>query len=93
VGCATDVDYFGSIEIMERVSCTVPGVVSVTGRVLGAELFVEHKADDTRGAKWQFLFAVATDGSSEVGLTTLVADGTGDTLLDDDTGTDYLEAD
>jgi hypothetical protein len=95
VHCFTraDVDYFGSIEIMERVSCTVPGVVSVTGRVLGAELFVEHKADDTRGAKWQFLFAVATDGSSEVGITTLVADGTGDTLLDDDTGTDYLEAD
>jgi hypothetical protein len=88
-----DVDYFGSIEIMERVSITHPGVVSVTGRVLGGEMWVEHRENAERGATWQFKFAVATDGSSEIGLTTLVSDQAGDTLLDDATGTDYLEAD
>jgi hypothetical protein len=90
---AADVDYFGSIEVMERVTITVPGAVSVTGRVLGGELFVEHRENAERGATWQFLFAVATDGASAIGLTTLVADGTGDTLVDDATETDYLEAD
>lgn len=90
---AADVQYFGSLEIMERVTVTVAGAVSVQGRILGGELFVEHRAHDTKGAKWIFNFAIATDGATAIGLTTLVADGTGDTLVDDMTETDYLEAD
>lgn len=90
---AADVDYFGSLETMERVQVTHPGAVSVSGRILGGELWVEHRAHSDRGATWMFKFAVATDGSTAIGLTTLVADGTGDTLVDDMTETDYLEAD
>jgi hypothetical protein len=90
---AADVDYFGSLEIMERVTITHPGVVSVTGRILGGELWVEHRENAERGATWQFKYAVATDGSSVIGITTLVSDQAGDTLLDDAAGTEYLEAD
>ena len=90
---AADVDYFGSLQIGELVTITVPGAVSVQGRILGGEMWVQHYRDNERGATWQFQFAVATDGSTAIGLTTLVADGTGETLLDDATETDYLEAD
>jgi hypothetical protein len=90
---AADVNYFGSLQTMERVTVTVPGAVSVTGRILGGELWVEHRAQSTKGATWMFRYAVATDGSTAVGLTTLVADGTGEYLLDDMTETDFLEAD
>ena len=62
------------IEIMERVTFTVPGAVSVTGRVLGGELFVEHAQRGAR-RKWQFIFAVATDGSSRSALLPLSATG------------------
>ena len=86
-----DVDYFGSMLTMERVTLTVPGAVSITGRILGGELFVEHTQQER--AKWQFKFAITTDGGSQIGLTTLVSDQAGDTLLDDATGLDYLEAD
>ena len=90
---AADVAFLGSLEIMERLTITVPGVVSVSGRILGMELWVAQTRDAPRGATWQFLPRVATDGSTAIGTTTLVADFTGDTLVDDDTGTDYLEAD
>jgi hypothetical protein len=90
---AADVDYFGTIEKMERVTITVPGAVSVQGRVLGTEVFVEHKGSATRGATWMFNFAVATGGATAVGLTTLVSDQDGSVLLDDMTETDFLEAD
>jgi hypothetical protein len=89
---AADVQYFGSLEIMERVTITVAGAVSVQGRILGGELFVEHRAHDDKGAKWIFNFAIATDGATAIGLTTLVASGTGETLLDSASHTDYLEA-
>ena len=88
---AEDVNYFGSMLTMERVTLTVPAAVQVTGRILGGELFVEHTQQER--AKWQFKFAITTDGGSQIGLTTLVSDQAGDTLLDDATGLDYLEAD
>ena len=87
---AADVDYFGSIEVMERVLLTIAGVVSVTGRVLGGELWVESRR--STGARWQFQFAMATDGASALGLTTLVSDQSGEPLVSDQGG-DYLEAD
>lgn len=90
---AADVDYLGTLEIMERITLTVAGIVSVQGRILGAEMWVQHRERATDGASWSFRLNVATDGSTAVGTTTLVADVTGDTLVDDDTGTDYLEAD
>jgi hypothetical protein len=89
---AADVDHFGSLEVMERLRITVAGAVSVTGRILGGELWAENK-HGRPGATWMFRFQIATDGSSAIGLTTLVADGTGEVLLDDATETDYLEAD
>lgn len=90
---AEDVDYFGSLQIMERVTVTVPGTVSVEGRILGGELWVQHFQGSDDGATWQFTFAVATEGSTAIGLTTLVSSQAGDTLLDSQTETDYLEAD
>lgn len=90
---AADVNYFGSLETMERVTITVPGIVQVQGRILGGELWVEHRKDSERGATWMFLFSVATDGATAIGLTTLVSDQSGEPLVDDMTETDYLEAD
>jgi hypothetical protein len=90
---AEDVDYYGSIEIMERVTITIPGAVQVQARVLGTEMWVEHRAQATKGADWKFLFYTATDGSTAIGIDTLVSDQAGDTLLDDASGLDYLEAD
>jgi hypothetical protein len=90
---AADVDYFGTLETMERVTITVPGAVSVQGRILGGEMWVEHRGSATRGATWMFNFAVATEGATAIGLTTLVSDQAGDVLLDDMTETDFLEAD
>lgn len=88
---AADVDFFGSLEIMERVTITYPGVVSVTGRLLGMELWVEAKDSDE--ARWKFLPHVATDGSTALATTMLVTDGTGDFMVDDATETDYLVED
>lgn len=90
---AAEVDYLGTIETMERVTLTVPGVVSVPARVLGGELWVQHRENDAAGAQWRFRFYMATSGTAAIGLTSLVADVTGDTLVDDATATDYLEAD
>ena len=89
---AADVDMLGGIEIMERVQLTHAGVVSVSGRILGGEMWVQHRGGPS-GPTWRFRFTIATDGATAIGLTTLVADGTGDTLVDDATLTDYLEAD
>ena len=87
-----DVDYFGSLEIMERVGLVVPGVLDVSSTVLGMELWVEQRTE-TR-ARWLFLPRLATAGGGSLGSTILVADdGSGDYLLADDGSGDYLEAD
>lgn len=88
---AADVDYFGSLQIMERIQVTVAGAVSVSGRLLGGELWVEHRGNER--ASWMFNFAIATDGATAIGLDTLVSDQGGDFLIDDQTDTDFLEAD
>jgi len=89
---AADVDMLGRLEIMERVQLTKAGAVSVSGRVLGGELWVQHEKGPDAGATWLFRFYVATDGATALGLTTLVDDDDGEPLVDDDDG-DYLEAD
>lgn len=89
---AAEVDMLGRLQIMERVQLTVAGVVSVSGRILGGELWARHDGGPA-GARWRFRFVVATDGGSAIGTTILVADDTGDTLVDDATLTDYLAED
>jgi hypothetical protein len=42
---ANEVEYFASLEIMERVGVVVPGKVDITGRLLGMELWVEARTD------------------------------------------------
>ena len=87
-----DVDYFGSLEIMERVGLVVPGVLDVSATVLGMELWVEQRTEAR--ARWLFLPRLATAGSGSLGSTVLVGDGgSGDYLLADDGSGDYLEAD
>jgi hypothetical protein len=87
---AADVDFMASLEIMERVRIVVPGVVDVSGVLLGMEMWVEALDDDT--TRWHFLPRIATEGSTALGMTILVADdGSGDFLVDDDGGTDFLE--
>ena len=88
---ATELDYFSTLELMERVRIVVPGAVDVAGTLLGMELWVEQR-DETR-ARWLFLPRLATTGAATLGTTTLVSDQGGDFLVDDTTGTDYLEVD
>jgi hypothetical protein len=90
---AADVDMLGRLEIMERVLLTIAGVVSVSGRILGGELWAQHRLGADQGATWMFRFYVATEGASAIGLTTLVSDQSGEPLVDDDGADDYLEAD
>jgi hypothetical protein len=88
-----DVNMLGALQIMERVQLTTAGVVSVSGRILGGELWAQHRLSADQGATWMFKFYVATDGASAIGLTTLVSDQSGEPLVDDDGEDDYLEAD
>lgn len=92
VWCFTeaDVDFMASLQITERLHIVVPGVVDVAGRLVGMELWVEAKDDDE--TRWLFLPVIATTSSASLGTTTLVADdGSGDFLVDDETGDDFLE--
>lgn len=92
VWCFTeaDVDFMASLQITERVHIVVPGVVDVAGVLVGMEMWVEAKDDDE--TRWLFLPVIATASSASLGSTTLVADdGSGDFLVDDDTGDDFLE--
>lgn len=91
VWCFTqaDVDFMAGLEIMERVNVVVPGVVDITGRLLGMELWVESiDVDETR---WLFLPKIGTDGGTALGTTILVADDNGDYLVDDEGDGEYLE--
>ena len=89
---ANEVEYFASLEIMERVGVVVPGKVDITGRLLGMELWVEARTD-TR-SRWLFLPKLATDGGTGPGAEdTLVSDQAGDYLVADQDPTIYLEAD
>jgi len=88
---AADVEYFATLELLERLRVIVPGVVAVEGTVLGMELWVEQRTE-TR-ARWLFLPKLATAGATSLGITTLVADQSGEALIDDQSGTDFLEAD
>lgn len=86
-----DVDYFGTLEIMERVGLVVPGVLDVSATVLGMELWVEQRTQQR--ARWLFMPRLATAGAASLGTTSLVSDGTGEFLLADDGSGDYLEED
>jgi hypothetical protein len=88
---AAEVTMLAGIRTMERIDLSIPAV-TVSGIVLGGELWAQHRAN-AEGAEWRFRFSVMTEGSSVLGETILVADVTGDILLDDETGTDYLTPD
>ena len=91
---AADVNDFGSLEVMERVQThRRRSRAACRGGCWAPSCGREHTRAPDQGATWMFLFHVATDGSTAIGLTTLVADGTGEVLLDDATETDYLEED
>lgn len=87
---AADVDMLSSLDIMERVSIVVPGVLEVSGPLLGMEVWVEQRSAER--ARWLFLPRVATTGSAAVGLSLLLADDDGSFLLADDDGS-YMEPD
>jgi hypothetical protein len=87
---AADIEFMTSLEIMERVGIVVPGVVDVSGRLLGMEMWVEAKTDTE--TRWLFLPRIAVDGATSLGTTILVSDdGTGDYLVDDEGDGEYLE--
>ena len=86
----SEVDYFASLELMERVQVVVPGAIDLPAVVLGMEMWVEQRTS-TR-ARWLFLPRLATAGATSLGITSLVADdGSGDYLMADDGSGDYLE--
>ena len=88
----SEVDYFASLELMERVQIVVPGAIDLPAVVLGMEMWVEQRTE-TR-ARWLFLPRLGTAGATSLGITSLVADdGSGDYLLADDGSGDYLEED
>lgn len=91
VWCFTqaDVDFMADLEIMERVNIVVPGVVDITGRLLGMEMWVESIDEDE--TRWLFLPRIGTDGGAAIGTTILVADDNGDYLVDDEGDGEYLE--
>ena len=86
---AADVEFMASLEIMERVRIVVPGVVDVSGRLLGMEMWVEAKNEEE--TRWLFLPRIATDGATSLGTIILVSDDTGDYLVDDEGDGEYLE--
>lgn len=87
-----DLDFMAGLEILERVTISVPGAVEITGRLLGMELWVQ--ARDAERTQWLFLPRIATDGAVSLGgADLLVSDDGGDTLVADDGSGDYLEAD
>ena len=87
---AADVEFMATLETMERVTITVPGVVSVSGRLLGMELWVQAVTETEN--RWLFLPRIATDGSTAIGSVLLVSDDDGSYLLSDDDGS-YMEPD
>lgn len=89
---AADADLLASMLIHERITVSVPGIVTIDGTIVGGEFWTQHRAG-ADGATWRWRFNLITEGSSAIGTTTLVSDGAGDTLLDDATETDYLEPD
>jgi hypothetical protein len=89
---AVEADALARVEVHDLVTLQVAGVVTVEGKVAGGEVWVRHRGG-ADGATWRWRFNVITDGSTAIGTTTLVSDGTGDVLLDDATGTDYLTPD
>jgi hypothetical protein len=87
---AADIEFMTSLEIMERVGIVVPGVVDVSGRLLGMEMWVEARSETE--TRWLFLPRIAVDGATSLGTTILVSDdGTGDYLVDDEGDGEYLE--
>lgn len=91
VWCFTqaDVDFMASLELMERVAIVVPGVIEVTGRLLGMELWVEARTNGR--TRWLFLPRIATDGSVSLGGGAALVSHDGEYLLSDSGET--LEAD
>ena len=87
---AADVELMSGLQIMERVAIIVPGVLEVSGPLLGMELWVEQRSEER--ARWLFLPRIATTGTAAVGLSLLLADDDGSFLLSDDDGS-YLEPD
>jgi hypothetical protein len=92
VWCFTsaDIEFMASLEIMERVRIVVPGVVDVSGRLLGMEMWVTARTETE--TRWLFLPRIAVDGATSLGTTILVSDdGSGDYLVDDEGDGEYLE--
>jgi len=89
---AAEVDFYCSLELVERVGLVFPGVLDVSGVILGMEVWVESRTAER--SRWLFLPHMAVDGSSSPGAPALlVADDDGSFLMADDGSGDYLEAD
>lgn len=85
-----DVDFMASLEIMERLTISVPGVLEVSGKLLGMELWVEARTNQR--TRWLFLPRMSTDGGSAIDSDLIVSDQDGDYLAADDGSGDLLEA-